>query len=398
MIRTKDLHCLFEDLLELKINGTGGAVIIDVGIKIKASIEKHGQGIDSSLVEEQSFLVEGGVVEESPPIHGTDGNTGHIGVAQNVIDIIESKNASEELLEQEEPLRMFSIFFLEWSLDEERYVLRVDGFPLFEATVRTLPNSLHDGRNFFPDDVLADLLMVRFESRKILFVEEMAEGTVPDVMEEASEPEEFFNVEWRRKLIPKDAGQRGIELFRKDTRYMHRPERVLKTGMFCRGKNPTGTLKLEDTPKSLDPGSINNVPLGPLPFHTIGHHDVMVNGVRNQPGDLILSGSLHFLKPVLGFIGWRFLLFLLIPRVDEFHLCRSHFSKGVHNRPVIGLHQRGGSPHDHLGPSRSQDNQRKTTLHLFQTIFHRNSSHEVPPIVSFFVQEERSSFCDNAPR
>jgi hypothetical protein len=313
MIRTKDLHCLFEDLLELKINGTGGAVIIDVGIKIKASIEKHGQGIDSSLVEEQSFLVEGGVVEESPPIHGTDGNTGHIGVAQNVIDIIESKNASEELLEQEEPLRMFSIFFLEWSLDEERYVLRVDGFPLFEATVRTLPNSLQDGRNFFPDDVLADLLMVRFESRKILFVEEMAEGTVPDVMEEASEPEEFFNVEWRRKLIPKDAGQRGIELFRKDTRYMHRPERVLKTGMFCRGIDPAGTLKLEDTTKSLNPRRINHIPLRLFPFHTVCHQNIVINRVCDQSSSLSFLYTFHPSEPLLRVHCQKVQAFFLFP-------------------------------------------------------------------------------------
>jgi hypothetical protein len=95
------------------------------------------------------------------------------------------------------------------------------------------PNPLQDGKNFFPDDVLPDLLMIRFESRKILLVEKMAEGSVADIMEEASEPEEFFDIEGRRKVFPEDAGQRGIEPFRKDTRHMHRSEGMLKTGMFC---------------------------------------------------------------------------------------------------------------------------------------------------------------------
>jgi hypothetical protein len=54
-----------------------------------------------------------------------------------------------------------------------------------------------------------------------------------DVMEEASESEEFFDIERRRKVFTKDAGQRGIEPFRKDTRHMHRPQGMLKTGMFC---------------------------------------------------------------------------------------------------------------------------------------------------------------------
>jgi hypothetical protein len=99
--------------------------------------------------------------------------------------------------------------------------------------MRAPPDSPQEGRNFFPDDVLADLLMIRFESRKILFVEEMTERSVADVMEETSEPEEFFDIIGRRKVFPKDAGQRGIEPFGKNTRHMHRPKGMLKTGMFC---------------------------------------------------------------------------------------------------------------------------------------------------------------------
>jgi hypothetical protein len=205
MIGTKDLHRLFEDLLELKIDGAGGAVIIDIGIKIEAGIEKHGQGIESSFVEDQSLLVEGGVMEEPPPIHGTDGNTSHIGIAKDIINIIECENAPEELLKQEEPLRMFPIFSPQRPFDEERHVLWIDGFPFLEGAMRAPSDSLQEGKKFFPNDVLADLLMIRFESRKILFVEEMTEGSVADVMEETSEPEEFFDIRGRRKVFTKDA-------------------------------------------------------------------------------------------------------------------------------------------------------------------------------------------------
>jgi hypothetical protein len=81
--------------------------------------------------------------------------------------------------------------------------------------------------------VLADFLMICFESRKILLVKEMTEGSVADIMKEASEPEKFLDIEGRRKVFVKDAGQRRIEHFRKDARHMHRPEGMLKTGMFC---------------------------------------------------------------------------------------------------------------------------------------------------------------------
>ena len=71
-------------------------------------------------------------MEESPPINGTDRNTCHIGIAQDIVDIIESENAPKELLEQEEPFRMFPILFPQWPLDKERYMLRIDGFPFSE--------------------------------------------------------------------------------------------------------------------------------------------------------------------------------------------------------------------------------------------------------------------------
>jgi hypothetical protein len=99
MIGAEDLHRLFEDLLKLKIDGTGGAMIVDIGVEIEAGIEKHSQGIEPSFVQDQSFLMEGGVMKESPPIDGSDGDPGHVGIAQDIIDIIESEDAPEELLE-----------------------------------------------------------------------------------------------------------------------------------------------------------------------------------------------------------------------------------------------------------------------------------------------------------
>jgi hypothetical protein len=60
----------------------------------------------------------------------------------------------------------------------------------------------------------------------------MAERPVADIMEESGKPEEFFDIRGRGKVFTKDARERGIESFRKDTCHMHRPEGVLKAGMF----------------------------------------------------------------------------------------------------------------------------------------------------------------------
>jgi hypothetical protein len=49
--------------------------------------------------------------------------------------------------------------------------------------MRAPPNSFQDCRNLFLDNVLTDLLMVGSESGKILFIEEMAEGSMSDIMQ-----------------------------------------------------------------------------------------------------------------------------------------------------------------------------------------------------------------------
>jgi hypothetical protein len=68
MKRAKDLHRLSKNFLELKINGAGGAVIINIGIKVEACIEKHGQCIQPSFIQNQSLSAKGGVMEKSSPI------------------------------------------------------------------------------------------------------------------------------------------------------------------------------------------------------------------------------------------------------------------------------------------------------------------------------------------
>jgi hypothetical protein len=197
---------------------------------------------------------------------------------------------------------MFSILFLQRPLDEEGRLLWVDRFPFFEGAMGAPPNPLQDGENFFSDDVLADLLMIRFEPREILFIKKVAEGPMPNVMEESSEAEKFFNIKRRREVFSKNSGQGGIEPLRKDPGHMHRSERVLETGMFCGGINPTGTLELKDAPKPLNPECVNHISLGSLPFDAVGHHNIVINGICDQPSGLTLFFPFHCLRPVLCFI------------------------------------------------------------------------------------------------
>ena len=78
---------------------------------------------------------------------------------------------------------MLSVLFLQWPLDEEGNLLRIQDFFLLEWAMRASPNVFQEGRNLFSDDVLADLLVIRSKPRKVLLVEEMAKGAMADIVQ-----------------------------------------------------------------------------------------------------------------------------------------------------------------------------------------------------------------------
>jgi hypothetical protein len=78
---------------------------------------------------------------------------------------------------------MLPIFPLQGLLDEESNLFWIDHLFFLKGTMRAPPNSLQNWRYFFPDNVLADLLMIGSESRKIFFIEEMTEWSMSDIMQ-----------------------------------------------------------------------------------------------------------------------------------------------------------------------------------------------------------------------
>jgi hypothetical protein len=182
MVGTKDLHRLFEDLLELKVDGPGGSMIVDIRIKVEAGIEEHGQSIEPPLVQKEPLPTKGGIVKESSPVDGANGDTGHIGIPQNIIDVVEGEDSPEELLEQMKPSRVLFHPLFQGSLDEEGDVFGMKDLSLFKGTLRTSPDPLEDGSQSLLNDMLTNPLMVGLESGEVLFVKEMAEGTMPHIV------------------------------------------------------------------------------------------------------------------------------------------------------------------------------------------------------------------------
>jgi len=183
---------------------------------------------------------------------------------------------------------MLPLFSLHRPLNKKGHLFRIEGFSSLEWPVGASPNSLQNGRHPFLDDMLADFLMVGLESGEILFVKKMAERAVTDIMQQPCKSQKFFNIRRGRELAFFDSIKGWIKLLREDPGDMHGPERVLEASVFCSGKYPSSALELEDTTKSLNPEGIDHIPFGFFPLYTVGHHDIVINRVGDQPDPLDL--------------------------------------------------------------------------------------------------------------
>ncbi len=98
----------------------------------------------------------------------------------------------------------------------------------------------------FLDDRLTEILVRKVIVNQKIVIEEMAERSMPDVVQETGYAHVLFD-EWRRwALIAEDFAQRGIKMFGKLTGKMHGAERVLEPAMLSRGIDPAGALQLAD--------------------------------------------------------------------------------------------------------------------------------------------------------
>src|SRR4030042_3621434 len=101
--------------------------------------------------------------------------------------------------------------------------------------------------------MVADLLMIRVESRKILLIKEMAEGAVSGIVEEPGQAKEFIYIGKRGEFCFENLEERGIKPLRESPGDMKGPQRVLKPRVLGRGKYPASALQLEDASEALDP-------------------------------------------------------------------------------------------------------------------------------------------------
>ena len=108
---------------------------------------------------------------------------------------------------------------------------------------------------FVQDDVLPQVLVRQPILAEKVVIEEVAVGTVPDVVQQRRQPYQALDVRPRRRRLGRARlDERIVQVGDGPAGQVHRPQDMLEPRVLGRRKNPPGSLQLVDVSQPLEPG------------------------------------------------------------------------------------------------------------------------------------------------
>ena len=181
---------------------------------------------------------------------------------------------------------------------QEGDVPGVDGLAGGECPRGASPQLGEQRSQLVDDEVLRDLFVVDAErGQEVLLVAEVAERSVPEVVEQASEPQGLFDQRLRRRA-GLDLSQRGVHLAGQLAGQVHRAQTVGEAAVLRRGEHPPGALQLVDALEALHPGVVDDVRFRDLAGARERDAQVAVQRVGDEVD--VVVGELHGVHPIAG--------------------------------------------------------------------------------------------------
>src|SRR5687768_5256550 len=132
----ENLHRFWKDLSQMQVDGARRPVIVNVGIKIQARVEKCRQRRVAGFVHGEPFGGKKSVMNQSLAIDGPWMNAAHVRVARYIIEIIECENAAGQRLQKAHPFGL-SLILLAVFLDRKGDIFRPQLFAGRKGAART---------------------------------------------------------------------------------------------------------------------------------------------------------------------------------------------------------------------------------------------------------------------
>src|SRR5258706_12551640 len=147
-------------------------------------------------------------------------NPANVRAARPVVEIIKGKNPAGERLEQAHPTRL-AIIFLAVFLDRESDVFGAEFLAGSEWAARAAAQLANDVAEMFLNDRLTQVFVGKIVVVQKIIVEEMAERTVTDVVQQPNHAHVLFNIGRRRTLVTEHFVQGWIEMHGEFAGKMH---------------------------------------------------------------------------------------------------------------------------------------------------------------------------------
>ena len=299
-----------ERLREVQVDGAHGAMEIHGVVHEQARREEHLERAQPRLVQGEPPVGHERVTAEPVGVDGTACHARNQRVAPDVVEVVDGEDAGEQRLEAPNPQRHGRVG-QGWLRHQEADPARVDALAFGEGRPlgidrRGAPQPVDQGSQFALDDGLAQVLVRqalawvaawmrrRGPARQDVLVEEVGEGAVTHVVQQAGHPKRLHDQRLRRdrvlgrlalgsRAVVEDVAQRGVQRGAPEAGLMHHPERVDEAGMLGAREDPARALQLADPPHALEPLRVEEVLLG----HVLG---------REEPARTDWSGVSRFVS------------------------------------------------------------------------------------------------------
>lgn len=251
-------HGLSEVVFECDIDAADGAMEVDAAKQIGSCFDKIDQRGHATGVDCQSAVCKEAVMDESGDVERASVVAGHVRVAEHEVHVVNGIDTAEQRPQAAEPVRVSFLFVgvAGWAANEPGDLSGVQFFERLQSSAGVASDAPDNIAQFVFNNVTADVFVSQSELFEVMIVEEVAEGAVSDIVEQAGDTNEAF-----------DAGAGGhisagfaegvIPCVDCDGTEMHDSQNMLESHVLCRWEDPPGRLQLVNLPESLYPGMVD---------------------------------------------------------------------------------------------------------------------------------------------
>src|SRR5579885_3085878 len=135
------------------------------------------------LVNREALVGDQRVVNQPSQVDWAYGHAAHVGVAEDVIQVVPGVAAGNDGLQHVEPEWQPGVVLALVFENQMGDLNRIEFLTFSEWSRRAAPDFANDGSEMIADDDLPELLMGEVIGRQKIIIEKMAEGAVPDVVQ-----------------------------------------------------------------------------------------------------------------------------------------------------------------------------------------------------------------------